>query len=398
MARSAWWWKALVAGGACGVLAAGVARPALGQVTPSDSAAVLLGTAQRVGQEGNRQLARAILRLVVRTYPGTPAAADAEQQLAQWQRGSDSTSGRVELIVWGTTYGAWLGIALPLAAGADQPEPYGAGLLAGTPLGFFGARAFGRAYPISLGQARIIRFASMWGSWQGVGWQHALNIGRHLQTYCDPYYGGGCYQYPVESDRAPVTMSLLGSLAGLGTGIALARSANISPGTAALVEFSGYWATWYGAASGVLFDWQDDGLLTWVLVTGDAGVLAATLIAPKLDVSVGRARLISITGLAGLIGGLGLDLLLNVEDEKAAIAIPMVSSFAGLGLGVAWTKSYDTRSSDEIPGASALLNLRQGRLGLGVPTPMPAVLPTGFDGTRVRREPGVKLTLLQATF
>jgi hypothetical protein len=389
--------KTLILVTLCGLLALGEARPAAAQATAADTAAVLLGTAQRLQQEGNPQLARAILRLIVRAYPGTPAADDAQAQLAALRRSSDSTSGRVELIVWGTGYGAWLGIALPLAAGADSPEPYGAGLLTGTPLGFFGARAFGRAYPISLGQARMIRFASMWGAWQGHGWQQALNIGRHTVTYCDQFTGN-CFQYQEDSDRAPTTMALVGSLVGLGTGIALARSVSISPGTAAMIEFSGYWATWYGVASGVLFDWGDDRLLTLTLLAGDAGVLAASLIAPKVDISVGRARLISVTGLAGALAGLGLDLLMDVQDDKAAIAIPMAASFAGLGLGVAWTKKYDTRTSDEIPGASGLLNLNGGRVGLGVPAPLPAALPTGFDGQRVRRELGVKVSLLHATF
>ncbi|MBI2537377.1 MAG: hypothetical protein HYW06_10550 [Gemmatimonadetes bacterium] len=373
-------------------------RPANSQVTAADTAAVLLNTAQRMHQDDDRPLAQAILRLIIRTYPGSPAAADARARLAEWRRAADATSGRVELIVWGTTYGAWMGIALPLAAGAETPEPYGAGLLLGTPVGFFGARAYGQAFPISLGQARVIRFASMWGSWQGVGWQQALNLGNPTQRYCDPYYGGGCYEYPVESDLAPVTFSLMGSLVGLGTGIALAQSVNISPGTAAMVEFSGYWATWYGAATGVLFDWEGDGLLSWILLTGDAGVLAASLIAPKLDLSVGRARLISITGLAGLVAGLGLDLIMSVENEKVAIAIPMVTSFAGLGLGASWTRNYDARDRDDLPGGNALLQVRDGRPRLGVPTPLPAALPTSFDGSRVRHTPGVKLTLVQATF
>lgn len=379
------------------MLAPGGARPAVGQATGADTAAVLLGTAQRLQEEGHPPLARAILRLIVRAYPGTPAADDAQGQLTALRRSSDSTSGRVELIVWGTTYGAWLGFALPAALGADSPEPYGAGLLAGTPLGFFGARTFGRAHPISLGQARILRFATMWGSWQGVGWQQALNIGRRTWSFCDPYTDY-CYTIERQSDRAPVTMALVGSLAGLGAGVALARSVNISPGTAAMIEFSGYWATWYGVASGVLFAWEDDRLLTLALVSGDAGVLAASLIAPGLDVSVGRARLISVTGLVGALAGLGLDLLLDVQDDKTAIAIPMAASLAGLGLGVAWTKNYDTRASDESPGPNALLNLRPGRAGLGVPTPIPAVLTTGFNGSRMRRELGVKVPLLQATF
>ena len=166
-----------------------------------------------------------------------------------------------------------------------------------------------------------------------------------------------------------------------------------------MLECRCYWSTWYGVASGVLFDWEDDRLLTLTLLAGDAGVLAAALIAPKLDLSVGRARLISVTGLAGAIAGMGLDLLMDVQDDKTAIAVPMASSLLGLGMGVAWTKHYDTRASDEIPGSNALLNLGRGRVGWAVPTPTPAVLTVGLgERGRVRRELGINLSLLRASF
>ncbi|MBI2402726.1 MAG: hypothetical protein HYV20_08335, partial [Gemmatimonadetes bacterium] len=94
-----------------------------------------------------------------------------------------------------------------------------------------------------------------------------------------------------------------------------------------------------------------------------------------------------------------LGLLFEIHDnEKVAIAIPMVTSFAGLGLGASWTRNYDARDRDDLPGGNALLQVRDGRPRLGVPTPLPAALATSFDGSRVRHTPGVKLTLVQATF
>ena len=68
----------------------------------------------------------------------------------------------MELQVFGTLYGSWLGIAVPAAFGAEGPEAYGAGLLIGGPGGLVGSRAMQRARPMSEGQARAISWGGIW--------------------------------------------------------------------------------------------------------------------------------------------------------------------------------------------------------------------------------------------
>lgn len=370
-------------------------RAAAAQATAADTAAVLYQVAEQLAAAGDRALAQQILRLILRQYAGTPVAAEAERRLAEMHGRDEATSGRVELTVWGTIYGAWLGLAVPWALGAESPEPFGAGLLIAAPTGLAAARAFGRSGPLSLGQARMIRWGSIWGTWQGIGWREVLDIGD--DQFCDPNFG--CF--PVESDLAPVTAAVLGGLTGIGVSAAIARTRNISAGTAAVVELSSIWGTWLGVSSGIVLnlDENEDGLLSHTLLAGNLALVTAALIAPGIDMSVGRARLISVSGLGGAIIGLGLDLLGNVEGEGLAFGIPMATSLAGLIAGAAWTRNYDGPGSREqdAPGA-ALLNIRNGRFALGTPIPMPTAFRGSPRGDPRGWTPGVRLSLLEARF
>ena len=52
-----------------------------GQVTPADSAAVLLQTAQEFEREGESEIAAALYIHITERYPNTPAAVEAHQRL-----------------------------------------------------------------------------------------------------------------------------------------------------------------------------------------------------------------------------------------------------------------------------------------------------------------------------
>src|SRR5690606_1471521 len=105
---------------------------------------------------GDPALAEALLRHIIDRYPGTAAAATAGQRLAELGGAAGDRSGAIELYVWSTLYGLWLGAAIPGALGADGPEPYGIGLLLGGPAGFFTAQGVLRDRALSVGQARAI--------------------------------------------------------------------------------------------------------------------------------------------------------------------------------------------------------------------------------------------------
>jgi hypothetical protein len=351
------------------------------RVAPADSAAVLLQAAGTFQAEGRSDVARALYEFILRNFPGTPAAEEASGRLADLQRIAEDSdgSGRVELQVWSTVYGLWLGVAVPAALGADGSEAYGAGLLVGGPAGFFAGRALTRNRDITDGQARAYTLGGSWGTWQGLGWANVADA----------------------STEGTFAAMVLGGLGGIGIGAALADRPISSAATTA-ASFGSLWGTWFGVAGGVLLDLEGDALLTAALLGGNAGLAGSALTFPSWRMSRNRQRLISIAGVLGGLGGAGIDLIVQPDNRKVAIAIPLVGSVAGLALGAWFTadrdggaEGFDSDGGGEGPDGS-LLHLDGGSLGFGAPIPTPTLLPGGPSGREWR--PGLALTLFRGRF
>ena len=373
----AWACRGLALATLCVALLGGVPAQAAAQETRADTAAVLLRVAERLEAEGRSALAGALLQAILERYGETPAAAEAARRRAPGRTaaaGEVTGSGRGELMVWGTLYGLLLGAAVPAAAGTDEPEVYGAGLLLGGPAGFLAARTYARR-GLSEGQARAVTFGGTWGTWQGVGWREVLDIG--------------------ESSKSTFRAMVLGGLTGIGVGAALARDRPITAGTATAVSFGALWGTWYGLVMAVLADVEDDDqLLTASLVGGNLGLVATALVAPGWNASRQRVRLVNVAGVAGLAAGYGLLLLLQPDDDRVAILVPAVTSAAGLFAGAAWTRNHDRGAGPDGGGGEALLEWSGGRWTAGEPLPVPVLLEAGGG----RRAPGIRLDLLSLRF
>jgi hypothetical protein len=374
-------------------LAAAAVRPspAHGQATRADSAAILIDAATRFERAGRAETADALYRQIIERFGDTEAAGQARAALAQLAGRGAPGGGRVELAVWSTLYGLWLGVAVPAALGADDPEPYGVGLLVGGPTGLITGLRSARGRGITEGQARAITFGGTWGTWQGFGWREVLDIGEGLD--CD---GDLCV---VDESQETFAAMVVGGLAGIGFG-AMLSSKPISPGVASTVNFGALWGTWFGTATAVLADLDDDAFIASMLVGGDLGLIAAAIGAPKWNPSRNRARLVSISGVIGALAGAGVDLLVQPDDEKIAIGIPLVTSIAGLVAGIRLTRDYDRRAQ---PGGgagvpeSALFVVRDGNVRFGRPLPVPVMeRARGHRGTIVR--PAARMLLLRATF
>lgn len=351
------------------LLGLAVPQPAAAQ-TREDTAAVLLEAARQLRAEGNGAAADALLQLLRRRYAGTAAAVDAGQLLAQLRSAPEPVrSGRVELLVFGTTYGLWAGLAVPIILDADSPEAYGAGLLLGGPAGFLATRAYLRQRPLTEGQARAISFGGTWGSWQGFGWTMLLADDQECYTIDGVEH---CYDGDPDTDQL-LAGTLGGGVAGIITGAILARKP-ISSGVATTVSFGGMWGAGFGAAFAGLADLEGDDVFASSLIGGNAGLVAMAVLAPRWDPSRSRARLVSLGGVVGLLGGLGLDLLVQPGDEKVAIAIPTATSAVGLLLASRATRHLDQREppggggeGGASPFGGALLRYDGGQLGLDVP-------------------------------
>jgi hypothetical protein len=352
------------------------------QNTRADSASVLLTLANTLRAEGKIAQADAMLALIIERYAGTPAALEAQRLRAETPRAFAERSGKTELLVWTTTYGLILGGLVPLSLSANDEEAYGLGLILGGPAGFLLGRGISGARPVSEGQARAISFGTLWGMWQGLGWA--------LVTEDEDFNDD-------EDLEVPRGM-LIGSLAGLATGLVISGKP-IRAGTATAVTFGGLWGTFYGALFAEMADADGDTPLSTTLLAGNAGILATGLAAPSWNLSRGRARLISISGVAGLLAGTGVLLLVQPDDAETAVELTLLSSATiGLALGAYWTRNYDERETRSGgPGGDALLDLRQGRWSINTPEPTPRWLETRTNG-KPGREIGLAIPIFKAAF
>lgn len=365
------------------------ARVGAQQVSRADSAAVLLAGARLLESRGETDAADAVYQLLVERFGDTAAAEQARQRLRLPSASRSTRSGRVELQVWTTLYGLWLGIAVPGALGADGPEAYGVGLLVGGPAGFLTGLGLARSRELTDSQARAITLGGTWGTWQGLGWANVLDLGEDLT--CD---GDVCFSEGGSEET--FAAMIVGGVSGIVAGALLSRK-NIPQGVATAVNFGALWGTWFGFAASYLADLEDDNLLAATLIGGNAGLLGTALLAPRWNMSRNRARLISIAGVIGGLSGAGADLILQPDDDKVAVAIPMVTSALGLLIGTLTTRNYDARPQGGGDFDTALLRFEDGRLGLGTALPVPTLLPIE-RADRTEWRPAVALTLFRARF
>jgi hypothetical protein len=367
------------------------------QVTRADSAHILLDVARSAHLAGEHDLVRSLLRYLLRAYGDTPAARESQAWYGDLRSVESSRSGRVGLTVWNTLYGAWLGIAIPAAFGANEPEPYGAGLLIGAPAAFLATRAVTSRYGMTSGQALATAFGTLWGTYQAAGWRAALDIGTSTQRFCYGPEQQLCDTYESDPAEATFTAAVIGGLSGLAASGAFALAKNPTAGAATLTQFGALWGTWYGAAAMVLADVEgDDSQLAWVLVGGDLGLLAAAIGSRYWDVSAGRAWLISASGVAGLVAGFGLDLLGNVDSAQEAVLIPAATSLMGLAAGALMTRNMDVDrfGSVGMNDSGALLHLENSRPRIGLPLPIPTAHQAGPGKTRM----GIRIPLFTSSF
>ena len=380
----------------CCLLAAAcvtVAVPAVAQApSRSDSAAVILDVAQKLGREGRAGASRELLHYLSRRFPETRYARTADSIL-ETMPARVSSPGHTGFVTFNTLYGAFLGLASAMALDPDAGEGAGAGILLGAPMGLFVSRAVARSSFRTSGQAGLASFSTVWGTWLGLGVQQVLDVGE--EEFCS-----GTYCYSDESDTAPWAAMVVGGLAGIGIGWTVASKHEIRPGTSTLIAHAAFWGTWFGLSLGRAAGQENDGLIATMLVAGNSALLFALPAAKNWQPSSARVRWITAGGLAGGLAGLGLlGLVSGSGDEDGNWVIPAAGSALGLVIGAVATKHL--RDPDVIgaasPSANSLLQWTDG-LAFRLPIPEPAVFQArGADGTwkPVR---GARVRLFDARF
>jgi len=382
------------------LLTAAAPNPVAAQETRADTAAVLVAAARRLAAEGERDVAANLLRYIIRWYGDTPVAQEAARELTFADRARAAGGGRTDFIVTNTLFGAWLGVAVPAAFEADDPTPYGVGLIAGPGLGLLGSLMYTTTYPITSGQTAAYRWSFLWLSWQAFLIQELTGIG--IRESCSPDGVGGEYCYDETSSGARFGALIAGGAAGIGAGLALTRL-NLPAGDVALVQDASAWGTTFGAALSILLapdgDPSDNAVYGWMAAAGNGFLLGAIPLARAWRPSVGRVRLITISGIAGGLVGIGLDLIGDVDDDKAAVAIPTLGAAVGLAASTVLTARRDaSRAEAPAPvGGGALLQLGRDA-GIGVPLPEPRILPTLTPDGQVSRRPAMGVRIAELRF
>jgi hypothetical protein len=221
-------------------------------------------------------------------------------------------------------------------------------------------------------------------------------VERRISCFDGFCYGDG------PSSEARFGAMVLGGLSGITVGALLSKK-EIPSGVASTVNYGALWGTWFGFASSILLGFDNgDESLTAALIGGNAGLLTTALLAPGWNMSRNRARLISIAGVIGGVGGLGLDLLFQPDSEKLAVAIPLTTSIIGLAIGAATATDNTPESTfagDRQGSTSgALFKLDEGHLGVGFPTPTPTFLRRDLPDGGTALEPAASFTLFSARF
>ena len=209
----------------------------------------------------------------------------------------------------------------------------------------------------------------------------------------------GCYP-TGGSDEELFASMIVGGLAGIVTGALIARNP-VRSGVSSGAQGGSIWGTIYGGLGAGLVDPDMDGdaLLASVLIAGNVGLIAGGALAGKYDLSRSRIRMINLGALVGGLGGVGIDLLIQPDSDRALIAIPLLTSIIGLGVAAIATRGSDRgveRSEGDL--GTALFTYRDGALRVSTPMPMPTLLPFEDPSGRRKWRPGISLELLRAKF
>jgi hypothetical protein len=258
-------------------------------------------------------------------------------------------------------------------------------LLMGAGAGLAGALLADYYLPIDMAEAAITGAGGWWGLLEGG--LLSLTLGADGMHELAPW-------------------SLLGWGLGLGTGITLAATVDLTSGDVALTNSAAGWGTFVGAAiDGIIFG--RDVFTTSTAYdyafpfTGlNAGLAAGIVTSLFVDLSRGRMALIDLSGFLGVLlgGSLGIPLIFEeptANDKRWYSAIMLVSAAAGISLGALLTRNMD--DSDNA-AAAAMIELEPGgEVSLHFPVPRPWIDP-GLANARLAPRLGVWVGLAEGNW
>ncbi|MBM3215899.1 hypothetical protein FJZ36_13390 [Candidatus Poribacteria bacterium] len=277
---------------------------------------------------------------LIELHPATPHARIAAERVIRLERlgllrtrrrGLDQT-GRTEALVFGTAYATWLGIGTTLLMDTDdEVKAATAGAMVGAPAGLILTHALTRSAKLSEGQAALVGFAGWWGTWQGLG---------------------AAILRDDDNGKQMIRGSIAGGLAGITAASAVTRVTDLTVGEAAYINHGGTWASILAALSLPLLALEGNDALAYVLIAGDLGVAATASTARRASMTAGRANLISLGGIVGMLASSGVLMLTEMESDDAISFTLILGSAAGLAY--AWSATSPQAASPDAGGIGRL--------------------------------------------
>ena len=147
-----------------------------------------------------------------------------------------------------------------------------------------------------------------------------------------------------DDEKTIISGAMTGGILGILAASALTRKIDISSGDAGIINYGGLWGTWLSLCTGIVADVEyGDKLLGLVLAGGHLGAAAMASLSPKIEVSLARASLINLSGIVGTIVAGGLLLIIQPDDEESAFAVLMSGGILGLVAGGFSTHRFDAK-------------------------------------------------------
>ena len=260
--------------------------------------------------EGKYDKALGRLDWVVSAYPETgymQLATAKREEVAVLLREPKPISGmsRASLVGFGTLFTTWVGVGTLILVDADEAVPYGLVLIAGPLSGLFGSLSLTRESELSDGQASLMTLGGTWGIWQAVGAANLADAGDKLTVGASMAGGaiglalasgivrdrhispgdatlinfggiwgtwfsicGAMAARDRSSDSSDFVLSsaMMGGNVGLTTMAVWSTKLNMSRARARLINIGGIVGTLYGLGANILLEFTSDDRTFWSLM------------------------------------------------------------------------------------------------------------------------------------
>ena len=296
---------------------------------------------------------------IISEYPETEYAKLAEGKksestILRLQPKPISGTSKVSLVGFGTLFTTWLGVGTLILAEADEPAPYGLALIAGPLSGLAGSMNLTENLKLSDGGASLINLGGAWGIWQatgaaiiadadekgvvgasmaggiiGLALSGSIVNGRDISpgdaTMIN--FGGiwgtwfalcGAMAADVEDEDNLLASAMIGGDTGLLTMAILSPKLNMSRARAHLINIGGIVGTLYGIGTNVLLEIDTKRNFWGVMgVGGVLGLVAGAYFTRNYDVEKGYFATHEGLNHAASVG------LLSIESNKRRWNLPV---------------------------------------------------------------------------